>query len=153
MFKVTMHAFSVHTYTCTYMYMHVLLFPQDNIPDQVITRIQPYIDNEDFTPVAISKVSKACTSICQWVRAMHKYHFVAKAVEPKRVRYPVTMSGSLVVTADLCPATAIMTHTYMYLSLLIYVYMYIPSLVADVHANHLLLIYPSLATDVSITCR
>ena len=25
------------------------------------------------------------TSICQWVRAMHKYHFVAKAVEPKRV--------------------------------------------------------------------
>lgn len=31
-------------------------------------------------------MSKACTSICQWVRAMHKYHFVAKAVEPKRVR-------------------------------------------------------------------
>ena len=30
------------------------------------------------------QVSKACTSICQWVRAMHKYHFVAKAVEPKR---------------------------------------------------------------------
>lgn len=31
------------------------------------------------------QVSKACTSICQWVRAMHKYHFVAKAVAPKRV--------------------------------------------------------------------
>jgi dynein heavy chain len=30
------------------------------------------------------QVSKACTSICQWVRAMHKYHFVAKGVEPKR---------------------------------------------------------------------
>ena len=74
MFKVTMHAFSVHTYTCTYMYMHVLLFPQDNIPDQVITRIQPYIDNEDFTPVAISKVSKACTSICQWVHEISCHH-------------------------------------------------------------------------------
>ena len=30
------------------------------------------------------QVSKACTSICQWVRAMHKYHFVAKNVAPKR---------------------------------------------------------------------
>lgn len=60
-------------------------YDRDNIPDPVITKIQPYIDNDDFTPTAISKVSRACTSICQWVRAMHKYHFVAKAVAPKRV--------------------------------------------------------------------
>lgn len=59
---------------------------QDNIGEAVIKAIQPYIDNEEFQPAAIAKVSKACTSICQWVRAMHKYHFVAKAVEPKRVR-------------------------------------------------------------------
>uniref|UniRef100_A0A673G0D2 Uncharacterized protein n=1 Tax=Sinocyclocheilus rhinocerous TaxID=307959 RepID=A0A673G0D2_9TELE len=37
-----------------------------------------------FTTDSIAKVSKACTSICQWVRAMHVYHFVARAVEPKR---------------------------------------------------------------------
>lgn len=77
---------------------HYLVFPgkqppeahdshvQDNIGEAVIKAIQPYIDNEEFQPAAIAKVSKACTSICQWVRAMHKYHFVAKAVEPKRVR-------------------------------------------------------------------
>lgn len=59
---------------------------QDNIPDTVINLVQPYIDNEEFQPAAIAKVSKACTSICQWVRAMHVYHFVAKAVEPKRVK-------------------------------------------------------------------
>ncbi|XP_029455356.1 dynein heavy chain 1, axonemal [Rhinatrema bivittatum] len=59
-------------------------FDKDNIPDAVIKSIQPYIDNEEFQPAAIARVSKACTSICQWVRAMHKYHFVAKAVEPKR---------------------------------------------------------------------
>uniref|UniRef100_A0A8D2DP18 Dynein axonemal heavy chain 1 n=1 Tax=Sciurus vulgaris TaxID=55149 RepID=A0A8D2DP18_SCIVU len=59
-------------------------FDKDNIGDMVIKAIQPYIDNEEFQPAAIAKVSKACTSICQWVRAMHKYHFVAKAVEPKR---------------------------------------------------------------------
>ncbi|XP_058416307.1 dynein axonemal heavy chain 1 isoform X1 [Diceros bicornis minor] len=59
-------------------------FDKDNIGEAVIKGIQPYIDNEEFQPAAIAKVSKACTSICQWVRAMHKYHFVAKAVEPKR---------------------------------------------------------------------
>uniref|UniRef100_A0A670ILT6 Dynein axonemal heavy chain 1 n=1 Tax=Podarcis muralis TaxID=64176 RepID=A0A670ILT6_PODMU len=59
-------------------------YDKDNIADSVIKLIQPYIDSEEFQPAAIAKVSKACTSICQWVRAMHKYHFVAKAVEPKR---------------------------------------------------------------------
>uniref|UniRef100_A0A803VTG4 Dynein axonemal heavy chain 1 n=1 Tax=Ficedula albicollis TaxID=59894 RepID=A0A803VTG4_FICAL len=65
-------------------------YDKDNIPESVIKAIQPYIDNEEFQPAAIAKVSKACTSICQWVRAMHKYHFVAKIVEPKRVRNPLT---------------------------------------------------------------
>ncbi|KAM4652007.1 dynein axonemal heavy chain 1 [Discoglossus pictus] len=59
-------------------------FDKENIPDAVIKSIQPYIDNEEFQPAAIARVSKACTSICQWVRAMHKYHFVARGVEPKR---------------------------------------------------------------------
>ncbi|XP_006892361.1 PREDICTED: dynein heavy chain 1, axonemal [Elephantulus edwardii] len=59
-------------------------YDKDNIGEVVIKAIQPYIDNEEFQPAAIAKVSKACTSICQWVRAMHKYHFMAKAVEPKR---------------------------------------------------------------------
>ncbi|XP_026203417.1 dynein heavy chain 1, axonemal [Anabas testudineus] len=59
-------------------------YDKDNIPDNVISLVQPYIDNEEFQPASIAKVSKACTSICQWVRAMHVYHFVAKAVKPKR---------------------------------------------------------------------
>ncbi|KTF88877.1 hypothetical protein cypCar_00027703 [Cyprinus carpio] len=59
-------------------------YDKDNIPDSVIKQVQPYIDNPEFQPDSIAKVSKACTSICQWVRAMHVYHFVARAVEPKR---------------------------------------------------------------------
>ncbi|RXN34314.1 dynein heavy chain axonemal [Labeo rohita] len=59
-------------------------YDKDNIPDAVIKQVQPYIDNPEFQPDSIAKVSKACTSICQWVRAMHVYHFVARAVEPKR---------------------------------------------------------------------
>ncbi|MCJ8744212.1 hypothetical protein PDJAM_G00116030 [Pangasius djambal] len=62
----------------------LLKFDKDNIPDSVIKMLQPYIDNEEFHPASIAKVSRACTSICQWVRAMHGYHFVAKSVEPIR---------------------------------------------------------------------
>jgi hypothetical protein len=46
--------------------------------------VEPYISLEEFTPEAVSKVSRACTSICMWVRAMHLYHTVALSVAPKR---------------------------------------------------------------------
>ncbi|XP_071059360.1 dynein axonemal heavy chain 1-like [Pseudochaenichthys georgianus] len=59
-------------------------FDKENIPESVISLVQPYIDNEEFQPANIAKVSKACTSICQWVRAMHIYHFVSRGVEVKR---------------------------------------------------------------------
>lgn len=64
----------------------LLNYDRDNIPEKIITRIEPYINDPNFSPQAIEKVSKACTSICKWVRAMHKYHHVAKNVEPKRQR-------------------------------------------------------------------
>jgi dynein heavy chain len=38
------------------------------------------VQMEEFTPDAVSKVSKACTSICMWVRAMYVYHNVALQV-------------------------------------------------------------------------
>lgn len=31
-------------------------------------------------------MSKACTSICMWVRAMHSYYLVCKVVAPKRAQ-------------------------------------------------------------------
>ena len=41
-------------------------YDKENIPDSVIKKIGPYIANPDFTPAAIEKVSKACTSIRMW---------------------------------------------------------------------------------------
>merc|ERR1719188_1720029 len=61
-------------------------FDKDNIPDKVVQTITPYMEREDFDPAAIKKASIACEAICLWVRAMYKYHFVAKAVEPKRAQ-------------------------------------------------------------------
>lgn len=57
---------------------------RDAIPETTIQKLQPYINSNDFRPIAISKVSKACTSLCLWVRAIEKYYHVAKNVAPKR---------------------------------------------------------------------
>lgn len=47
-----------YTRLCISLCIHMCtcVCAQDNISDQVITKIQPYIDNEDFQPAAIFKV-------------------------------------------------------------------------------------------------
>ena len=42
------------------------------------------MEREDYDAAAIKKSSIACEALCLWCRAMYKYHFVSKAVEPKR---------------------------------------------------------------------
>jgi dynein heavy chain len=72
-------------------------FDKDNIPEAVIQRFEPYVEREDFDPPMIKKSSIACEALCMWCRAMHKYHFVAKAVEPKR-RMLAEAEASLEIT-------------------------------------------------------
>ena len=59
-------------------------FDKDNIPESVIEKIQPLIDDEGFEPTKIRGASVACEAMCMWTRAMHTYYFVAKEVEPKK---------------------------------------------------------------------
>lgn len=84
----------------------LMTYDKDNIPDDVVKKIAPYIDREDFTPEAISKVSKACTSICMWSRAMYTYHEVSVQVEPKRKRLAEAQASLEVVQAQLAVAKA-----------------------------------------------
>ncbi|CAE8610871.1 unnamed protein product [Polarella glacialis] len=72
-------------------------FDKDNIPEPIIAAIGHYVDREDFVPEQIKKASVACEALCMWTRAMHKYHFVAKAVEPKR-RLLADAESSLEIT-------------------------------------------------------
>lgn len=47
-------------------------------------RLSPFISKPEFQPKVIEKASQACKAMCMWTRAMHKYHLVALAVEPKK---------------------------------------------------------------------
>lgn len=73
----------------------LLEYDKENIKPQILAKLQRYINNPDFVPEKVEKVSKACKSMCMWVRAMDLYSRVVKEVEPKRqklraaqVRYP-----------------------------------------------------------------
>nr|PNR26425.1 hypothetical protein PHYPA_031000 [Physcomitrium patens] len=79
----------------------LLNFDKDNIPDAVIEKIEPFIEMEAFTPTQVAKVSKACTSICMWVRAMHSYYLVCKVVAPKRAQLEVANAQFAEVMVEL----------------------------------------------------
>eukprot|EP01041_Mallomonas_annulata_P000832 gene832-1621_t len=81
-------------------------FDKDNIPDRIIKNIAPFMDDPNFTPVAIERSSKACTAICMWARAMYKYHFVALGVAPKRARLKEAEDELAIVMEQLAIAKA-----------------------------------------------
>jgi len=60
-------------------------YDKDNIPPAVITKLQKWIQDPEFTPDNIEKKgSKSCRSLCTWVRAMDLYNRVSKMVAPKK---------------------------------------------------------------------
>ncbi|MEW5298366.1 MAG: hypothetical protein WDW36_001498 [Sanguina aurantia] len=81
-------------------------YDKENIPDHVIKKVEPHMHMEEFTPEAVSKVSKACTSICMWVRAMYVYHNVALQVAPKRAALQGAQALLAVTKASLADAQA-----------------------------------------------
>ena len=54
----------------------------NNISEEVIENIAPYIDNEEFTPRQIGRASRMCEVICMMIRACYMYHTVCKRLEP-----------------------------------------------------------------------
>lgn len=59
-------------------------YDKDNIPAHIISQIEPFYNDPNFTPEIIEKASKACKAMCMWARAMYKYHQVTLVVEPKK---------------------------------------------------------------------
>jgi dynein heavy chain len=59
-------------------------YDKDNIPNHIITQMEPFFNDPNFTPEIIEKASKACKAMCMWARAMYKYHQVTLIVEPKK---------------------------------------------------------------------
>lgn len=60
-------------------------YDKDNIPAWIIAKISSnYINNPDFNPALIQKVSSACQGLCKWVIAIVSYDKIFKIVAPKK---------------------------------------------------------------------
>ena len=59
-------------------------YDKDHIDGRTIKALKKYIDNPDFQPEVIGKVSKAAKGLCMWCRAMSIYAAVVKEVAPKK---------------------------------------------------------------------
>ncbi|KAJ3281611.1 Dynein heavy chain 6, axonemal [Borealophlyctis nickersoniae] len=68
-------------------------YDKDNIPESVSKKLKKYIENPNFNPEAVEKVSRACKSMCMWVVAMDIYSRVFKEVAPKKRRLEEAQSA------------------------------------------------------------
>ncbi|CAD5112359.1 DgyrCDS1592 [Dimorphilus gyrociliatus] len=76
-------------------------YDKDNVSPAIIRKLAVYINNPKFQPETVEKVSKACKSMCMWVRAMDTYAKVFKTVEPKRQKKEAAEAELRVVQAAL----------------------------------------------------
>jgi len=79
----------------------LLNYDKENISEAVIKKAAPYMSREDFTPEAIARVSKACTSICMWATAMYTYYEVSVSVEPKRKKLEAAQASLEITMGEL----------------------------------------------------
>nr|XP_006813236.1 PREDICTED: dynein heavy chain 6, axonemal [Saccoglossus kowalevskii] len=61
-------------------------YDKENMPDSTLRKLKKYIENPKFLPEIVEKTSKACKSMCMWVRAMDLFARVFRTVQPKKER-------------------------------------------------------------------
>lgn len=81
-------------------------FDKDSITEEMIQKLAKYVNDPNFLPAKIIKVSKACTSLCMWVHAMYKYYFVNLQVAPKKAALKKANEELAITEAALAKANA-----------------------------------------------
>lgn len=62
----------------------MLEFDKDTIPERTIQKLRPILEDENFSPERVRKVSILCSAICTWIQSMVTYHQVAVRARPSR---------------------------------------------------------------------
>ena len=68
-------------------------YDKSHVKDSIISKVKKYINNPEFTPEGVTKVSVAAGALCTWCHAIYLYCNVSKEVAPKRARLKAAQSG------------------------------------------------------------
>eukprot|EP00767_Chilomastix_cuspidata_P003879 gnl/Chilomastix_cuspidata/4008.p1 GENE.gnl/Chilomastix_cuspidata/4008~~gnl/Chilomastix_cuspidata/4008.p1 ORF type:complete len:4809 (-),score=800.22 gnl/Chilomastix_cuspidata/4008:14-12793(-) len=60
----------------------LIQYDKDHVSEQVEKRVSKYVNDRDFTPEKVGRVSRAGKSLCMWVHAIYEYTQVFKVVKP-----------------------------------------------------------------------
>lgn len=66
-----------------YLLRELTNLPRDEMDDEMVELLQPYLNMADFNADTAKQKSSAAAGLCVWVRAMAEYHETAKFVGPK----------------------------------------------------------------------
>ncbi len=84
----------------------LLAFPKDEITDETVELLQPYLEMPDFNFEAAKKVSGNVAGLCSWCRAMATYQVIAQEVEPLKAKVRAMEAQFAVAMKDLAVAQA-----------------------------------------------
>ncbi|XP_046391604.1 dynein axonemal heavy chain 6 [Ischnura elegans] len=62
-------------------------YDKNKISEALLRKLKDYVDSPNFVPELVETHSKACKSLCMWVRAMDGYAKIFRVVEPKQKRF------------------------------------------------------------------
>ena len=62
----------------------LMAYDKDNIAEDIMLKVRPFVTRDDFQPSKVETASKAAGGLCKWVHAMVVYDRVAKVVAPKQ---------------------------------------------------------------------
>ncbi|KAH9586143.1 Dynein heavy chain [Trypanosoma melophagium] len=81
-------------------------FDREAMDMPLIEKVRVYYENEEFQPEKVKTVSVPCMAMCQWVRAMYKWFFVNREIQPLRERLAAAESELRRVNAALADTRA-----------------------------------------------
>ncbi|KPI89108.1 putative dynein heavy chain [Leptomonas seymouri] len=73
-------------------------FNRDAMDMALMEKVRVYYDNEEFQPEKVRSVSLPCMAMCLWVRAMYKWFFVNREIQPLREKLASAEAELAVVT-------------------------------------------------------
>nr|XP_012230662.1 PREDICTED: dynein heavy chain 1, axonemal-like [Linepithema humile] len=79
-------------------------YKKEDIKEEMINTLKDYIENPNFQPAKVLRVSKPCYSLCMWIHAIYNYYDVNTKVAPKMTGLTTT-EKTLAKTEKILEAT------------------------------------------------